>query len=184
MTPDINPDDLVENLDGLTHQESIFVMAFAYSFNATEAYLETKPDVKRDSARLMGHQMLARPHVRLALSAVLDERKKNMELDGRLILHNLLCVANASIGDLLGDDGEIDPLKVANASPELKRAIEMVESSYSKTGESKYRLKMKDSLRAAELIGKHLKLFTDKHEVSGPEGEPLTFVISFPEPKS
>jgi phage terminase small subunit len=33
----------------------------------------------------------------------------------------------------------------------------------------------KDRLKAFELLGKYLKLFTDKHEVSGAAGGPITF---------
>ena len=33
------------------------------------------------------------------------------------------------------------------------------------------------ALRAQELLGKHLKLFTDKTEVSGPDGGPVTLNI-------
>lgn len=33
-----------------------------------------------------------------------------------------------------------------------------------------------DRLKACELLGKHLKLFTDKTEVTGKDGGPLTFV--------
>ena len=36
--------------------------------------------------------------------------------------------------------------------------------------------KWSDALRANELLGKHLKLFTDKHEHSGPDGEPIQVV--------
>lgn len=37
-------------------------------------------------------------------------------------------------------------------------------------------------LKGAELLGKHLKLFTDKHEHSGPNGEPITLVRLIAEP--
>jgi phage terminase small subunit len=31
-------------------------------------------------------------------------------------------------------------------------------------------------LKGAELLGKHLKLFTEKHELSGPNGSPITVI--------
>jgi hypothetical protein len=37
-----------------------------------------------------------------------------------------------------------------------------------------------DALRGCELLGKHLKLFTDKVEASGPDGAPLIGVIVTP----
>jgi phage terminase small subunit len=40
----------------------------------------------------------------------------------------------------------------------------------------------KDRLKAFELLGKYMKLFTDKHEVSGVAGGPITF--QFVEPDS
>jgi phage terminase small subunit len=40
----------------------------------------------------------------------------------------------------------------------------------------------KDRLKAYELLGKYLKLFTDKHELSGAGGGPITF--QFVEPDS
>jgi phage terminase small subunit len=39
----------------------------------------------------------------------------------------------------------------------------------------------KDRLKAYELLGKYLKLFTDKHEVSGAAGGPITFQFVEPD---
>lgn len=37
---------------------------------------------------------------------------------------------------------------------------------------------LNDRLKAAELIGKRYKLFTDKQEISGTDGEPITVVFT------
>jgi phage terminase small subunit len=39
----------------------------------------------------------------------------------------------------------------------------------------------KDRLKAYELLGKYLKMFTDKHEVSGVGGGPITFQFVDPD---
>lgn len=41
-----------------------------------------------------------------------------------------------------------------------------------------------DSLKACELLGKHLRLFADRTEISGPDGQPLPteFTVKFVKP--
>jgi len=184
---DLGPDqrDVVEDMYGLSLEEQLFVKAYCLCFNATEAYLAVKPEVKRASAGMTGMIWLRKPEVRNAIDKIVEERKQSLELDARLLLHELLCVANSKITDLLNDQGEIDLSRLKDAPEHVKRAVEMVENTYSaKTGDSKVKVKMHDKLKAIELLGKHLKIWTEKLELTGKDGEKLSFIVSFegPEP--
>ena len=178
MTIDNRP-DIVEVFSSLSPEEMTFVYAYCNCFNATAAYLQVQPAVERLSASTAGWLMLRRPQVKVAISLHLEERKQNYELDFKLIIHNLLGVANANIASLLDDDGCIDLAKLKAAPVELQCAVEMIESSTnSKTGDTKQRIKLCDKLKAAELIGKHLKMFTEKIELGGVDGKELAFTVT------
>ena len=42
-----------------------------------------------------------------------------------------------------------------------------------------YKYDASNALKGYELIGKHLKLFTDKHEHAGPGGGPIQNAVTF-----
>lgn len=174
-----NRPDVVEAFTALSAEETTFVYAYCNSFNATEAYLAVVPDSERRNASNMGWDMMRRPQVKTAVSLHLEERKANYELDFRLILHNLLAVANANVVDILDVDGYIDLARLKDAPIELQVAVEMIEqTTNSKTGDHKRRIKLCDKLKAAELIGKHLKMWTEKVELGGVDGKELAFTVT------
>lgn len=182
MTQDTRP-DIVEAFSSLSSEETVFVYAYCNTFNATEAYLQVQPEVERLSASTMGWAMMRRAQVKTAIALHLEERKQNYELDFKLILHNLLAVANGNISDFMDEEGEIDPILIKRAPPAIQRMVEGIETSFSTdrhTGQvtRKAKLKLRDGLRAAELIGKHLKQFTDKVELGGPDGKELAFTVT------
>ena len=70
-------------------------------------------------------------------------------------------------------------------TPDQAAMVAEVSETTSQNGGS-LRLKIHDKVRALELLGKHLGMFTEKRELSGPNGTPLTspeIVVKFVEPE-
>lgn len=82
-------------------------------------------------------------------------------------------------GEFYNDDGSLVPL--SELSPETRSAITGIEVSeiFEGTGENRrhvgYLKKIRHVDRSANLmlLGKYLKMFTDKHELTGKDGAPL-----------
>jgi phage terminase small subunit len=70
--------------------------------------------------------------------------------------------------------GGVSLLSSEGLSDEDAACISEVSESTSKDGGS-IRFKLHDKKASLELLGKHLKLFTEKHEHSGPDGKPIEF---------
>ncbi len=58
---------------------------------------------------------------------------------------------------------------------------ERVAKEFARLGFEEEEISVKDKLKALELLAKHLGMFTEKHEVSGPGGGPV--MIEFVEPE-
>lgn len=158
----------------------MFCIAYAGCFNGRKAYQEAvDSSVKDTTAASAASKWLAKPEVRSRVAELVAEKKKNLELDSNLIIHELMLVAFGSIANFIGENGFIDFEKVGKATLEEKRAI----SEISLTAKGEAKIKMHDKLKALELLGKHLKLWTDKIEHGGDPQNPIVQrVIMFRKP--
>lgn len=157
----------------LTDIEELFCLEYIRkNLNGVRAYQVLKPHVTYGSAATGSTVMLRNPEVKAKIRFLLEAKKSVFEVEAAVILDNVSNMANASITDLMGDDGEFDLLRIKMAPPEIQRAIESIEVIDDKNGR-RVKIKMKDSLRANELLGKYEKLWVDRAEVGGPNGGPI-----------
>ena len=112
---------------------------------------------------------MSNPAIRSAIDKALAAQVERVEVKADDILRELLRILRTDIGDVLGPDGAL--LAVKDMPVDVRRAVSSIEVSEEQVdgvavGEIK-KLKFWDKPRAAELLGKHLKLWTDKVEHSG-----------------
>ncbi|KKK79612.1 hypothetical protein LCGC14_2831760 [marine sediment metagenome] len=107
------------------------------------------------------------------VKAEIERRRKRIAMkanvDAAWIVKRLMDIANADIADLLiVDDIGNTRLDMALMTPQLRRALEG-EFSLSEEGTSSVRMRVKttDKLRALEMLGKYLDMFTDTVKVEG-----------------
>ena len=105
--------------------------------------------------------------------AEIERRRKRIaaksDVDAVWIVKRLRDIANADITDLLiVDDVGGTRLDMALMTPQLRRALEG-EFSLGEEGTNSVRMRVKttDKLRALEMLGKYLDMFTDKVKVEG-----------------
>lgn len=117
--------------------------------------------------------LLAQPHVQAELTRRMERHMKKQDISAERVLAELARVAFADIGEVFDEDGAMLPL--SKMPEDARRAIAGIESDdlYEGFGEERSiigktrKVKLNDKLRALELLGKHLKLFTDKIEIDG-----------------
>lgn len=130
----------------LTPKQTMFIKEYLVDLNATQAAIRAGYSVR--TAKAIGQENLTKPDVQSALQKEMDKRSEKVEL---------------TADDVLRDIKEI--------KARCMQAVPVLDRNGNPTGE--YKFDATNALKACELEGKHLKLFTDKHEVTGKDGAPL-----------
>ena len=140
----------------------MFVEAYLQCWNATEAARQANYRHPRN----MGSRLLKVDIIAKEIQQRLDEKK----LDADEVLRRLGDIARTDIGPyvrvgVMGDvEVNLEDLKEAGLTHLIKGIIPTKHGA---------RIEFHDAAQALQLLGKHHKLFTEKHEVTGADGEPL-----------
>lgn len=173
---------------GLTMNQKTFVEEYLIDGNATRAYMVAYPAVKRENtAAVSASQLLRNPKVEKYIAKRVNERKKRTEITQDRVLLELARIAFADTTDFarVVESSHIDEangveLKFQQIELELTERLDadqraaLAEIKMGRNGPS---VKLHDKVKALELIGKHLAMFTDKIEQVGDQ----TITVRLPE---
>jgi phage terminase small subunit len=141
----------------LTDKQEVFVNAYLRHFNATRAAIEAGYSAK--TAQQIGSENLSKPLIASRIRA----RMETDAMSTSEVLYHLAQIARGDYNDISDNSGGLDMFGARQAGKTnlIKRvknkAIVTEDSDISET-----EVEMYDRLRALELIGKHLKMWTDK----------------------
>ena len=162
---------------GLTGKQALFIQEYLVDLNATQA--AKRAGYSEKTAAFTGAQNLRKPLIAQHLQRALDARAKRVEVQADDILRELLRIATVDLRQAFDESGQ---LKSIHDMPEdVSRAISGLEAEelFEGRGEDKervgriHKVKFWDKPRALEMLGKHLAMWIDRREVSGPEGGPV-----------
>lgn len=126
----------------LTAKQERFVAEYLIDLNATAAYKRAGYKGQGNTAEVTASQLLSNPKVAEAVKAAMDKRSDDLGIDARYVL--------TTIKDTI---------------ERCAQAVPVRDKDGEETGE--YKFDAGAVLKGAELLGKHLKMFTDKVEHSG-----------------
>lgn len=153
------------DMEELTEKQKRFVEEYLIDLNATQAAIRAGYATKRASEQ--GHQLLQKTTVSEVIKKALAERSRRTGINQDRVVQELAKIALVKITDVVNDDCEILP----DADEADLAAIESVKvrTVPTKSGEIgvERAVKLSSKLKALELLGKHLGMFTEKVEVSG-----------------
>lgn len=132
----------------LTAKQQLFVAEYLKDLNATAAYKRAGYKGQGNSAESTASQLLSNPKVAQAVQEAMDKRARKVDIDAEYVLR--------TIKDTIERCAQAEPVRDREGN---------------ETGE--YKFDSTAVLRGAELLGKHLKMFTDKTEHSNPDGSAL-----------
>lgn len=156
----------------LTQKQEMFCREFIVDLNATQAYLRVYK-CKPEAAVANASRLIANDNITRRINELKLARSERTEINADTILKELLKLATVDIGKAFDSMGGLLPL---NEIPEdVRKAIAGIEINelFDGHGDQKTaiglakKIKFWDKPKALELLGKHLKLFTEKHEHSG-----------------
>ncbi len=155
----------------LSQKERRFVSEFLKDQNATQAAIRAGYSEK--NARTISSRLYAKVNIRAAIDTEQAKIQEKAGVTQERILNALLAIAEFDPRKLFNKDGTLK--KVHEIPDDVASAIVSLESDDSE-GEVK-KVRFSDKVRALELLGKHLKMFTDRNEIADGNGAPV--VIQF-----
>lgn len=164
----------------LNPQQRLFIQEYLVDQNGCRAVSAAGYTQNLASANQRAIKLLKHPVIRREIKLALDARVKKVKFKAAHVLRELARIAQADIAKCFDKEGMLKPIH--KIPRDVRRAISSIETvvEYEKVGGKKravgYTKKIRfwDKTKALELSGKHMKLFTDKVEASGPDGKPLT----------
>lgn len=151
----------------LTPKQAEFVRQYLVDLNATAAAI--RAGYSERTAKSQGQRLLTHVDVSAALAAAKAEREQRTEITQDRVVSELAKIAFADPRELMEWGPEGVKLKDSAALTEEQAAsVAEVSETTTKDGGS-LRLKKHDKVKALELLGRHLGMFTDKvkSEISG-----------------
>jgi phage terminase small subunit len=154
----------------ITEKQAAFCREYLVDLNATQAAIRAGYSEK--TAKSIGQENLTKPDVQAEVQRLMENRAKRTEIKADRVLQELAAMAFYDPGDLASHEIK-KPEDIANLPEELRRCI--IGWSWDRNGN--FTLKLSGKTQQLDLIGRHLKMFTDRTEHTGPDGEPLNQAV-------
>lgn len=144
----------------MTPKQEAFVREYLIDLNATQAAI--RAGYAKSGAEVRGSELLRNRKVAAAIQQGMNIRAEKLEITADYVLESIVSTIERCKQAEPVTDRKGDPVLVETADGEMAPA---------------YTFNAAGVLKGAELLGKHLKLFTDKLEHSGPDGGPVPVTV-------
>ncbi len=157
------PKSVLDNLK-LTPKQRLFVQEYLIDLNAKQASI--RAGYRPTNAEFQGHQLINNPKVKQAIKLAMYERELRTKVTQDRVIEELAKIAFLNPTDVIN---EYDASLHNGAAREDTAAISSIRVKRlpTKGGFGVEReIKLHDKIRALELLGKHLRLFNDKLNIT------------------
>ena len=139
----------------LTDKQKRFCEEYLIDLNATQAAI--RAGYKEKTAYAQGQRLLKKVEAQEYLQELMDERSKRTEITADRVLQELAAIAFSDRTELaqVGKSGEVTFTPTELLKEDIKRTVAGIENGKYGTKVTTY-----DKVKALELLGKHLGLFT------------------------
>lgn len=183
-------------MSGLTRNQQIFCDEYLIDLNATRAYKVAYKNVTKDeTAAAASSRLLRNVKVKNYIEGKMKEREKRTEITQDKVLKELAKIGFANAVDyakvvekeyeenIIDGDGNI-----IDTAIKTYKAVEIEETDNIdadkqaaiagiKQGKNGIEVKLNDKVKALELIGRHLGMFTEKIDMTVGKSEKLSDII-------
>lgn len=160
----------------LTPKQQQFAREYLKDLNATQAAIRAGYSEK--TAKEQGARLLTNVHVASFVQKEMDKRAKRTEIDANDVLREIARLAFVDPRNLFDERGRLKPVtqlpdNIAASVASVEVVTSRIPGSDPVDVEYTSKIKFWDKRASLELLGKHLKLFTDKIEHTGKDGAPI-----------
>jgi phage terminase small subunit len=158
-------------------KRKLFVQEYMIDINATRAALRAGYGKgNEESARQVASRLMAMPEIKAAIQVEMDKRAKKIGFDAQTVLEELLKLATLDLSKAYGEDGKL--LHPKQMPEEIRKAVSGIEvfEEFEGVGQNRQyigntvKVKFWDKVKSLELLGKHLKLFTEVVDLNDKTG--------------
>ncbi|MDR3599383.1 MAG: terminase small subunit [Desulfosporosinus sp.] len=146
----------------LTAKQERFIQEYLIDLNATQAAIRAGYSPK--TANEQGSQLLANISIRAHVDKAIAEQSKRTGINADRVIKELARIALVNPADVINFR---DATVADGVNRDDSASIASVKVKYFDGEISEREIKMADKIKALELLGKHLGMFTDKLEVNG-----------------
>ena len=154
----------------LTAKQSLFVKEYLVDLNATQAAIRAGFSAK--TAQEQSSRMLSNVIIQAAIQEEMNKRAEKVGITAERVLNEIAKMAFLDPRKLFDADGK--PLHITALDDDTAASIaglDVVTTGNQDVGYADVlKIKLADKAKNLELLGRHLKLFTDKVEQTGANG--------------
>lgn len=152
-------------MNELTQKEKTFIDEYLIDFNATRAAI--KAGYSKKTARTIACQTLARLHIQAEINKGIDARSERVVIKQDRVIYELSKIAFSDIANYIDLDG--GSITVRDMSDIDTSVLSEISEHITPKG-TNFKIKLNDKLKALELLGRHLGMFSDKLDLSNKDG--------------
>lgn len=162
----------------LTPKQRYFCEEYLVDLNATQAAIRAGYSEK--TARQTGQENLSKPDIQAYIAEGMAKRSARTEITVDRVLKEFGRLAFLDIRKAFDEHGKLKPIHEIDDDTAAAIAGLEVEALYEGKGADReqvghlHKIKLADKKGALDSIAKHLGMFIDRHEVSGPDGGPVS----------
>jgi phage terminase small subunit len=150
----------------LTAKQAQFVKEYLIDLNATQAAI--RAGYSESTAGSQGQRMLTNVEIQAAIQEAMNKRATRTEVTADRVIEQLAKIAFHDLKHVVTWD-ERGRIKIRPSDEVDGTILQEISETISDSGMSK-KVKLNDRMRALELLGKHLALFSDNIKLSGEVG--------------
>lgn len=158
---------------GLNEQQALFVLEYLIDLNGTQAAIRAGYSEKNASS--IAYQLLKKTPVQEAIQEQMEARARRTLVTADMVVNELAKIGFADIRKMFTPAGHLR--SIDGLEDDIAGAVSQVEVVVRPSGERDeddnpmvehvHKIKLNDKKGALELLGKHMKMWTDKTEHSG-----------------
>lgn len=149
----------------LTKKQQLFVDEYLIDLNATQAAI--RAGYSTQTAYSIGEENLKKPEIKNAIEKALAERSRRTGISADRIINELAKIAFVNPADIINFD-EATVKDTATRDDTATISSVKVKTIPTDDGDITEReVKTYDKIKALELLGKHLGMFSDKFKIEG-----------------
>ena len=165
-------------MSDLTPKQKTFCEEYLIDLNGTQAAIRAGYSEK--TAYSIASENLSKPNIQQFVQELADERSKRTQITSDSVLQELAKMGFANMEDFTTVREGLLVADMTDLTRDQMATIQEFTVDTRKDGDDtieKFRFKLADKRGSLDLLGKHLKLFTDRVEHSVPEG--VSFNMNF-----